>query len=39
MDIVTAPPKLVMFGIGLAITFVVRISVEMADHNQAFAVI
>jgi hypothetical protein len=39
MNIKTAHPRLVMFGIGLAITFVVRISVEMADHNQAFAVI
>jgi hypothetical protein len=39
MNIKTAHPRLVMFGIGLAITFVVGISIEMANHNQALAVI
>jgi hypothetical protein len=32
----TAHPKLVTFGIGLAITFVVGTTIGMVDHNQAF---
>jgi hypothetical protein len=38
MDIVTAHPKLVTFGIGLGITFVIGTAIGMLDHNQlAFA--
>jgi hypothetical protein len=37
MNIVTAYPKLLTFGIGLAITFVIGATIGMADHNQAFA--
>jgi hypothetical protein len=38
MNIVAAHPKLVMFGIGLGITFVVGTAIGMVEHNQAFAV-
>jgi hypothetical protein len=40
MNIITAHPKLVTFGIGLAITFVVGTAIGMADsnHQSAFAV-
>jgi hypothetical protein len=38
MNIVAAHPKLVMFGIGLGITFVVGTTIGMVEHNQAFAV-
>jgi uncharacterized membrane protein len=34
---ITAHPKLVTFGIGLAITFVVGTAIGLVDHNQAFA--
>jgi hypothetical protein len=37
MNIVMARPKLVTFGIGLAITFAIGIAIGMVDHNQAFA--
>jgi len=37
MNIITAHPKLVTFGIGLAITFVIGTAIGMVDHNQAFA--
>jgi hypothetical protein len=37
MNIITAHPKLVTFGIGLAITFVVGTAIGMVDHQQAFA--
>jgi hypothetical protein len=37
MNIITAHPKLVTFGIGLAITFVVGTAIGMIDYNQAFA--
>jgi hypothetical protein len=36
MNIVTAHPKLVMFGIGLGITFVIGAAIGMVDH-PAFA--
>jgi hypothetical protein len=36
MNIVTAYPKLLTFGIGLAITFVIGATIGMADH-QVFA--
>jgi hypothetical protein len=36
MNVVTAHPKLVTFGIGLAITFVIGVAIGMAGH-QAFA--
>jgi hypothetical protein len=38
MNIVTAYPKLLTFGIGLAITFVIGATIGMADHNQAYAI-
>jgi hypothetical protein len=37
MNIVTAHPKLVMFGIGIAITFVVGEAIGMLDHHQVAA--
>jgi hypothetical protein len=37
MNIITAHPKLVTFGFGLAITFVIGTAIGMVDHNQAFA--
>jgi hypothetical protein len=37
VNIITAHPKLVTFGIGLAITFVIGTAIGMVDHNQAFA--
>ena len=37
MNIITAHPKLVTFGIGLAITFVIGTTIGMVDHNQVFA--
>ena len=36
MNIIIAHPKLVTFGIGLAITFVIGTTMGMVDH-QAFA--
>ena len=37
MNIVTAHPRLVTFGIGLAITFVIGTAIGMIDHQQVFA--
>ena len=37
MNIVTAHPKLVTFGIGFAITFVVGTMIGQADIHQSFA--
>jgi|tagenome__1003787_1003787.scaffolds.fasta_scaffold18267529_2 hypothetical protein len=37
MNLLTAHPILVTFGIGLAITFVIGTAIGMVDHNQAFA--
>jgi hypothetical protein len=37
MNIATAHPKLVTFGIGLAITFVMGTAIGLIDHNQGFA--
>jgi hypothetical protein len=34
---VIAHPKLVTFGIGFAITFVIGTAIGMVDHNQVFA--
>jgi hypothetical protein len=34
---ITAHPRLVTFGIGLAITFVIGTAIGMVDHQQAFA--
>ena len=39
MNIMTAPPKLVTFGTGLAITFVVGTAIGMLDHNQVNALV
>ena len=38
INALTAHPKLVTFGIGLAITFAIGTAIGMMDHNQAFAV-
>jgi hypothetical protein len=40
MNIITAHPKLVTFGIGLAIAFVIGTAIGMVDanHQLAFAV-
>jgi uncharacterized membrane protein len=38
MDIITVHPRLVTFGIGLTITFVVGTAIGMVDHNQVFAI-
>ncbi len=37
MNIITAHPKIVTFGIGLATTFVIGTAIGMVDHNQAYA--
>lgn len=37
MNVITAHPKLVTFGIGLAVTFAIGTAIGMLDHNQAFA--
>jgi hypothetical protein len=37
MNILTAHPTLVTFGIALGITFVVGTAIGLVDHNQAFA--
>lgn len=37
MNMVASHPKLLTFGIGLAITFVIGTAIGMVDHNQAFA--
>jgi hypothetical protein len=37
LNSITAHPKLVTFGIGLAITFVIGTAIGMVDNNQAFA--
>ena len=37
MNMITAHPKLVTFGIGLAITFVVGTAIGLVDHNLVFA--
>ncbi len=38
MNIVIGHPKIVMFGIGLGITFAIGLAIGMMDHNQlAFA--
>jgi|tagenome__1003787_1003787.scaffolds.fasta_scaffold20976446_1 hypothetical protein len=39
INAITAHPKLVMFGIGLAVTFVVETVIGIVDHNQAFAIV
>ena len=38
MNTIAAHPKLVTFGIGLAISFAFGTTIGMLDHNQAFAV-
>jgi hypothetical protein len=38
INAITAHPKLVTFGIGLPITFVIGTAIGMVDHNQAFAI-
>ncbi len=38
MHIMTAPPKLVTFGIGLAITFVIGTAIGMVEVQQAHAI-
>jgi hypothetical protein len=37
INAITSHPKLLTFGIGLAITFVIGTAIGMVDHNQAFA--
>jgi hypothetical protein len=37
LNAVTTHPKLVTFGIGLAITFAIGTAIGMLDHQQAFA--
>jgi hypothetical protein len=37
MNVITAHPKLVTFGIGLGITFVIGTAIGMVDHQQVFA--
>lgn len=36
-NIITRHPRLVTFGIGLAITFTIGIAIGMVDHNSVFA--
>jgi len=37
LNTVTAHPKLVTLGVGLAITFVIGTAIGMVDHQQVFA--
>jgi hypothetical protein len=37
MNFITSYPKLVTFGIGFAITFVIGTAIGMVDRNQVFA--
>ena len=37
INVIASRPKLVTFGIGLAITFAIGTAIGMLDHNQAFA--
>jgi hypothetical protein len=37
MNFITSYPKLVTFGIGFAITFVIGTAIGMVDHNQVLA--
>jgi hypothetical protein len=37
VNVITSHPKLITFGIGFAITFVIGIAIGIVDHNQAFA--
>jgi len=37
LNTLTAQPKLVTLGIGLAITFVIGIAIGMVDHQEALA--
>jgi hypothetical protein len=37
MNVIPAHPKLVTFGIGLAITFVIGTGIGMVYHQQVFA--
>jgi hypothetical protein len=37
LNAISPHPKLVTFGIGLAITMAVGTAIGMVDHNQAFA--
>ena len=39
MNMVTTHPKLVTFGIGLAITFVVGTAIGMVETQQAHAIL
>ena len=36
--LMTFQPKMITFGIGLAITFAIGTAIGMVDQNQAFAV-
>ena len=38
MNIVTAHPKLVTFGIGFAITFVVGTAIGLVEHSSVYAI-
>ena len=38
LSTITAHPKLITFGIGLAITFAVGTAIEMLDHQQVSVV-
>jgi len=35
---IASHPKLVTFGIGLAVTFVIGTAIGLSDQNQAFAI-
>jgi len=39
MNIITAHPKVVTFGIGLGITFVIGTAIGMVDHQQVASAI
>jgi hypothetical protein len=38
MNLLTANPKIAIFGVGLAITFVIGTAIGMVDHQQVLAV-
>jgi xanthine/uracil/vitamin C permease (AzgA family) len=39
MNTITDHPKLVMFGIGLAVTFAISMAIGMVDHQEALAMV
>jgi len=39
MNTITGHPKLAMFGIGLAVTFAISMTIGRVDHQEALAMV